>query len=160
MANLTTPTQITAQELRIGNWVWLTPAGRFEKGTKHLAKVENVGADGINVRMAYYDTGEFLEWESDIEPVLITLEILEKAGFNEIILTRTADGNKIIYETITGIKTVGSRQYKLYHLMIGDTWALVNVSITDGYEVACVRYLHQLQNLYFALTGEELPITL
>lgn len=76
---------------------------------------------------------------SDLKPIELTEEILLKCGF-------VRDGN-------TGYYTCEK---------VGFT---INLSGTIGYR-ACIwsnkhiNHLHQLQNLYFALTGKELEIEL
>ena len=37
----------------------------------------------------------------------------------------------------------------------GDIW---DVCLVEGYTITQIQYVHQLQNLYFALTGDELKI--
>lgn len=71
----------------------------------------------------------------DITPIPLTPEILEKAGFVN--------------------KDLGNLSYNLAY---GDG---VCISISfNGTWICYLTYLHQLQNLYFALTGEELNISL
>jgi hypothetical protein len=35
---------------------------------------------------------------------------------------------------------------------------MFSVQVNNEYEIAKIKYVHQLQNLYFVLTGEELPL--
>jgi hypothetical protein len=67
----------------------------------------------------------------DIEPIPLTHKILNDAGFN----------------------IVGDDNFKgiIYEIENTDEWQ---------YNSTKLKYLHQLQNLYFALTGEELKIQL
>jgi hypothetical protein len=78
-------------------------------------------------------------------PITITHEILEKCGFE-----------KTKYEHKIEAGTYGTIYYKngvtSLHYAIG--WE------SEEEEVSHIKYLHQLQNLYFALTGEELNINL
>jgi hypothetical protein len=80
-----------------------------------------------------------------IKPIPLTPEILEKCGIE------LKDGN-----------------YKI-DLSIGDLYFNENdgisFAVTVGYEYSetqmeHIKYLHQLQNLYFSLEGEELKVTL
>lgn len=75
--------------------------------------------------------------EKDIKPIPLTPEILEKAGFKESLISKD-----YIY-----------KGFMMLHK-------------TEGYMCSPfdfmkkVTYVHELQNLYFALTGEELNIEL
>lgn len=70
----------------------------------------------------------------DEEPIPLTPEWLERLGF---------DNNK---------------DHEGYYMSGG--WICKNYSEGDGgvHCIAEVRYVHQLQNLYFALTGQELEL--
>lgn len=74
---------------------------------------------------------------NDIKPIPLTPEILEKAGFERI-------GNK----------------WKLKNISIGLGNSFISCLIGQTYIEPNLKHLHQLQNLYFALTGEELKIEL
>lgn len=137
---------INANELRIGNLV-ITDDGK-------IVKVKNINNDGING-----------EWDSEwatfyhkwLKGIPLTPEMLEKAGF--IHETDWKDG----YELPKG----KYRQGNIY-ISFGDTefglskgaylWAELGSPDDYGYHVTHFGHVHQLQNLYFALTGEELQI--
>lgn len=134
---------MTANELRMGNWVLIS--GKPEK-------VESISDEGINYfsnldyRDDYYDDDNkslILTWISNPEPIPITPEILEKAGLTDL-NTITTNGGEIFYELVN------------YELGICGKDSAISGHI---YYAKC-RYVHQLQNLYFALTGEELEIKL
>jgi hypothetical protein len=118
------------KELRIGNWVAIEP-GWFKQWDLQ----------------DYNDYGKDLgdgEWSNDkVEPITLTPEILEKAGFK-------------FYEK--------SEMYEKDDFMdLHILYDNAGYCIKD-YELNIwspnILYLHQLQNLYFALTGEELEINL
>lgn len=70
------------------------------------------------------------------EPIPLTPEVLEKCGFE---------------------KSLGV--YVINKACIFGSLSKINIYIEDydaDYEFTCPEHLHQLQNLYFALTGEEL----
>jgi hypothetical protein len=69
----------------------------------------------------------------DISPIPLTPEILEKCGF----VLMEGSWYNLLY-----IDPVGAGRFKCL------------------YSVPYLDYLHQLQNLYFALTGKELEINL
>lgn len=76
-------------------------------------------------------------------PIQLTPEILEKAGFERV--------NHIHgYTFYSSKKKLGNPCIYVY-----DTKTEVM-----GYMVSHVKYVHQLQNLYFALTGQQLEINL
>ena len=96
----------------------------------------------------YHDQDLPFKWyASDFEhvettqarPIPLTPEILEKAGFNDFYTISIFDAYKndviICYDNQEKVFAIGGNWYK-------------------------AEYLHQLQNLYFALTGEELNIEL
>ena len=85
---------------------------------------------------------------SDIEPILLTEEWLLKFGFE----TRVTSGHSVQY--FIGINPI-TRDW------------LFDILWLEGYKYPFYRnghfeiqYLHQLQNLYFALTNEELTYDL
>lgn len=121
---------MTANELRIGNWV------RDKYGD--LYEVSKVTRGG-NVKI--FSAGEHrLTGLTKIKPIPITEEWLVKFGFDVF-------GN---YEHTEAVK---SSKDKIDFVLVksqGSDW-----DFDDRVVIACV---HQLQNLFFALTGEELTI--
>lgn len=126
---------IQAKELRIGNYVKLN--GRVMKPNAEL--------------MSLIITGETI----DPMPILLTTEILEKCGFGK----GTYDGDiKYFLKLRNGIT---SYEFAFFP----------NTDLGNGYSAAIllhkndmiggnIYYLHQIQNLYYALTGEELIVNL
>lgn len=79
----------------------------------------------------------------DYNPIQLTPEILEKCGFK-------MDSGADFTHTDSGLKLFsGHHEFNYW----GSTH---NAKDFD----TSIKYLHQLQNLYFALTGEELKVTL
>lgn len=120
---------LTAQELRIWNWVIGSHADYPSKVGYH--KVE--GFDIYGQRFNHFD------------PIPLTHEILEKAGFYKSSL-----GN------LTLIKLPLEAEIKTD----GVTFFAPCYRCDGGTDIAKIKYVHQLQNLYFALIGEELTINL
>ena len=133
---------ITANELRVGNIVRLNQSKLWNddsKGTLHTITVNDfcIQSNGV------YD------WEQ-MDYVALTPEIIEQCGFEKEDITTHANG--------------GTQQgyYKDFIMMLpvasGKAW----YAAPFGYPLAPQRtfYLHQLQNLYFALTGKELTVNL
>lgn len=77
-----------------------------------------------------------------LEPIPLTIEWLERCGFKDGWLT-FKDGSQLVVHK-DGTATIGG-------------WD--SATSSQSVEVPCA-YLHQLQNLYFALTGEELNVKL
>ena len=92
----------------------------------------------ISDEVIVFDYETEKEWQA--EPIPLTEEILLKCGFyqeNGVMSYATQDYSsvKITYETL-------AKYYRLYPYTYR------------------IDYLHQLQNLYFDLTGEELEVKL
>ena len=130
-----------AKELRVGNLL--------QSGNR-IVVVENIMPYGIN----YMAQEEDVDYSFDIlEPVSLTEEILLKCGFTK-------------YEHDAGYDLEGDitdkcDEYGLSKLSImdwGDGFVLSN-SFSFNLRVE-LKSLHQLQNLYFPLTGEELEVNL
>ena len=127
---------IASNELRIGNWVSLKCLVNYvgDDHSPHQINIHNL------VSIVENNT----EWE--FLPIPLTPEILEKCGFyklNNNWSTNVPDTFKI----------------NLYNLNDGNGY--LNL-IINGANIPCpkINSLHQLQNICFALTGEELIINL
>lgn len=122
-----------ASELRIGNWF------------KNLRRNKEVTA-GYNT---FYFLSEGPLEEDDIQPIPLTEEWLLKFGFED---DSYAVFRKVIDKGIS--ISVSFQDYA--HTMLCDH--PVTIWPNDySIPIKC-QYVHQLQNLYFALTGEELEV--
>jgi hypothetical protein len=126
---------IKANELRIGNWVEIDYCYR---------QVTSISEEGINI--AIYD--DCVIWEDKIRGIPLTPDIFEKAGFEDILGDRiwSKDGIELFH----GSRFIEERD---------GYWACAYWQPTESETETKLQYIHQLQNLYFALTGEELDIT-
>jgi hypothetical protein len=122
---------IEANELRIGNCVYKKDAFYYEKGHEIKERLHYVTASDI------YHIVE--DGDPTNHPIILTPEWLETCGWR--------------------IVDQGSGPY---YWLEKQCWFHIHVS-SDGSLYAnfnnnaiSIQYLHQLQNLYFALTGEEL----
>lgn len=123
---------IKANELRIGNWV--------EVDDKP-ALVTQIFDSGITCN--HNDDITNGEAFKHITPIPLTPEILEKAGFE----------NGCPYS-----KEYGHTAPKEAFFFENDYYPN---EMSNGRSIGTeIKYMHQLQNLYFALTGEELPLIL
>lgn len=137
---------IQANELRVGNWV------------KHEKEHYSLDPDlyyNEYVKVTSLTDGDYLHWEcgspfggrcvsgqmyKNTDPIPLTPEILEKSGF--------------IHEVHDD--TSYYKNSELWFCHIGEDWHLANGAQT----FKPFQHLHQLQNLYYALTGKELDIKL
>lgn len=142
---MTTETQtiLKASELRIGNYIQCK--GYYFKITS-LRDNEDFTGSFINYE-------KISESDNPPEPIPLTPEILEKAGFTRVKNTYFGDSPAYeipIYGNDHFLCVAPSGDWDMWH---GDR----GYAPTGSSEVTSV---HQLQNLYFALTGNELQINL
>lgn len=147
---------INSKELRIGNYLL--------SNTSDWVTVESILSSTMRIYGHYEgdDNEEYLAdfSQDDLSPIPLTAEILEKCGF-------VHDKNgwyKISYTAFNA----SDYDDLIYHLIEHDVEISVNIksnwvnihNITHDEQGATsknrIKYLHQLQNLIHALTGEEL----
>lgn len=140
-----------ANELRIGNYVKVsTPAITCDN-----FRVDAIlGADS-EYAIRYYPMAEnyYFYFEGFLlhaEPIPITPELLERCGFD-------------VHPYDDGSGNGKTAEYGSISLDKGNNWEYWNYYHSGGdFEINIVdidiKYLHQLQNLYYALTGEELTV--
>jgi hypothetical protein len=135
-----------AEELRIGNLI---------KGIYHdyddgideeienetICKVVTLDVSGSGDYPIYVYSDENIEHFSEFEPIPLTEEWLLKFGFKWKGLI--AKGRYLTLFTPCGKALVFKDNYFIF--------SGVTIEIQ-------IKYVHQLQNLYFALTGEELTL--
>jgi hypothetical protein len=141
-------TMIKANELRIGNYVFvgqlkdkyyrvdiISSANLLTPLTAHQMFESDDKAKCIHVEgNGVYNSQE------QLHGIPLTPELLEQCGFK----------NGIIRNFEKGVK-----------MSVGDDTAYIgDLTSTSGAGITGIKYLHQLQNLYFALTGEELTVNL
>jgi hypothetical protein len=120
-----------ANELRIGNWCASPYEPKiFKVSAMHILHLEE-GMDSLSIL-----------------GIPLTPEILQKAGFAVAFTSDPQSPN-------------ASKKYTLglFKIHQPDEDAPFLYFFSEDYDVR-LKYLHQLQNLYFALTGEELNIQL
>ena len=132
-----------ANELRIGNLVWL-------KCHHHPVSVEQIYKDDID-ELVWIATdlheGESLE---DYDPIPLTEEWLVKFGFIE-------DNYGVFYTTKDGSNNSDSIIQMWAKKCLVEQWDIsIGQEFGDTKNVCFIQFVHQLQNLYYALTVEEL----
>lgn len=137
---------ISANELRIGNWV------NYNNTICVIACIENDGGmDGsvklypVNIPKGTVVCVKTVS-TSNIQSIPLTEEILLKCGFCIEVY-----GAKLILNGISLIRIDGAKM----DLRIPQSYFDVDI---DGRYMRSISFIHQLQNLYFALTGKELEI--
>lgn len=123
---------LKANELRIGNWI----------------DCRNFNGTGKTIRTEFHL--DLIKYTHFFDPIPLTPEILEKCGFVKI--DDAVYGNKYFIE-------IGGSKYAIYISSNGNCMVgIVYIDLPDNvYNFTWhISSLHQLQNLFFALTGEEL----
>lgn len=136
---------MNAKELRIGNKI---------RYSQHILTVKKLGHPHIE----WVITEEMIDGNlNHYDGIPLTPEIVENAG-----LILICDEGDIVFYGLPEIKN-GYGVCFNHHCL---EFVKYNISDGDAIENTCLmydddsfQYLHQLQNLYFALTGTELIIT-
>lgn len=133
---------INANDLRIGNLV------DFEG---KVCKV--LGIDSQNTHKDKIGSVQLEEhhgtWLANIDPIPLTPEILEMAGFENVGILN--DGSDMEFQ----LNVVSELRRAYFGTMSNDLTVFLFDSDNTTIGMGAI-YLHQLQNLYFALTNQEL----
>ncbi|MDR6734143.1 hypothetical protein [Sphingobacterium sp. 2149] len=130
---------ISASDLRIGNYV----ASDHFKDRDVIVKVRLIGQDQAIVEHPN-GLSEPMLYKGEMRGITLTEDLLLKCGFIDI--SSYKDFRLVINEDLY-IEVSLRKNINAY------------VSVSD-IDIINVIYLHQLQNLYFALTGKELEVKL
>ncbi len=114
---------IQASELRINNWIFLIDKNK-------------------NYQITAHDIEEIEGYPEQANPVPLSPELLEKAGFEK----ETKFDEPHDYWFKKEMRTFAKERMYIY----------LPYGLFDS--MAPCKYLHQLQNLYYALTGTELEV--
>ena len=144
---------IQARELRIGSLFHpVDRSGTIQPATGLIFKIVELKAFTVSAVLFDENPAQVETWPefqySDLSPIQLTPDILSKCGFN-----RSRDGWYI------------SSNHKIYDpLELGGSGNMVQVN-RECYlllnndkiiDATPIRHLHQLQNLYYCLTGQEI----
>jgi hypothetical protein len=129
---------IKANELRLGNWVY-----------------KNYSSPIFDIDVVTYDTFKIMDEDGWInrDTIPLTPKILESCGFIYSGLTANSEW---FYKLISLQTNHMNVTYEL-NLFTTDEIGKFGVNLEEQYFGYC-KYLHHLQNLYFALTHNELEI--
>lgn len=122
---------MTLKELRLGNWVRITD---------YYNTPINVEARGKYHQFTFSDA-KIIQY---LEPIPLSEELLLKCGFEK---NKTRDDK--------GVYPFFRKSNFRCRLMLG---VLSLKEYKDRHQD--IKYLHQLQNIYFSLVGEELEVNL
>lgn len=125
-----------SNELRVGNWVTATKGNNYEG--KGVIQVRSISGSGINQWQDMGASGE--ERYEDVAGIPLTEEWLLKFG---------VDGKDLL---------IPNYHNTILRLSNSDYMLMIQGYEGDKVELKRPKYVHQLQNLYHALTGEELTI--
>jgi hypothetical protein len=138
---------VTSFELRFGNFIKYYDEIVQVYGTKGLYVFVPVPVIGEDDKEYTLEEVAF----PAIEPIPLTPELLEKCGF-----VRSQDEDENSLTLVNGRKT-----FKWVEGNDDDYFLIYQTDCGLDYNTAFeLEHLHQLQNLYYALTGEELEINL
>lgn len=132
---------IKANEIRVGNW--LNDPRQYDP--MFFPKTEN----------GYFRaTARDIQFAEEFEPIPLTEEILLKCGF-----IKTGEEYSQSDDEMMPVYKLG-----FFSIVLRDNEFRLWIEIEDdafySFSWTKIQYLHQLQNIYFALTGQELEINL
>lgn len=141
---------IKVNELRRGNYLF--------KNGEHVI-VDGYERDTSNNDLITIDGSCEAYNIADFEPVPLTPDILEKCGFqvNDMeynpysrhMYMNVVEGTYLHINSSNGSCSIGHYESCVH---------VDNGTVTTTFYIQDVSYLHQLQNLYYSLTGHELTI--
>lgn len=138
-----------ATELRIGNLLQ-------DKSTDEFLSIIELTTDSIKcyflnkTEQIFFINGRFsLLEKSQVKPIPLTEEWLLKFGFKPNILTFIYNNIEVAFDSKKYLRLCG------YSFISGDEYPIPS---SNKCFIKPIKYVHQLQNLYFALCGKELII--
>lgn len=140
---------IKASELRINNLLALKV-----NYTMELCAVTGISGNSLSLK-SIRDGQLFEDISLNLpQPIPLTPELLEKCGFEKAEFDAPGDNWYEIIIVRHRLQLCLETKYNMAHI-VEESGNSVLFRHFIGFE-----YLHQLQNLYFALTGEELEVKL
>ena len=140
---------IKANELRIGNYVKMKDYILCVKAISRTVSLGNSNeSDYIHDAFNY----------TFVNPIALTPEILENCGF-----VKAYEDGILTFTLVVSNKNIapsGNNEYKLFGIKGKEDSIQIDYTVNKYWGAKSVHFLHQLQNLYYALTGEELEVSL
>lgn len=137
-----------ATELRIGNFVWDDYSG--EMIVSGIAKQNGLQEELRLKKHNGLPEGSYIC--ETIQPIPITEEWLLKFGFKVGLNERDDEDDRIILHVYRNKISIAEKNKTFYFYITIEDDTYYNFKWVE------LKYVHQLQNLYFALTGEELTL--
>lgn len=126
--------KIDIRDLRIGNLVISSVDGQ-----EVVMKVTKIGCRSVHLNYPMSRmSGGYMRNDTDIRPIPITPEWLERLGLSNVVCVDSYENDNIVIQNdglVVAIKSTNIEEEFIY-----------------------IEHVHQLQNLVYALTGEELTI--
>ena len=132
---------VQANELRIGNLLYYS-----EGDTIGYMVVSNITKNSFVAEPLNQKSEDCNNFQEGFNPIPLTPNILEKCGF-----TKNKEWAILYFNPRMGIR--------FYDFNYAECDIIQDQHFV-AFKNSHMKYLHQLQNLYFALTNEELNITL
>ena len=131
---------IKTSDLRLGNWLYYT------NETKFLMQVVAIGDDWVQLDFEGNESDVFENTDKEIYPIPFSDRFLSELSKN------------IIYDGY--LMYIGPNNDLEVYVGIKDGVIFLTPSVNDDdFEIGIsIRYVHELQNIYHALTGKELEI--
>ncbi len=133
-----------ASELRIGNYIFEND----KQATVSMLYEYTKEGEGVNGFPERYEPDKYIY--PKVEPIPLTEEWLVKFGFEY-------DEKECLYKIL-----VNKKEEEYIYLASDEKFNYLKCGYKGEYYFhpsQHIQYVHQLQNLYFALTGEELTLT-
>ena len=130
---------LNAKDFRIGNMIADYECEPYYFDIESISLVEGVWVS--------YRNGSFHSTIDNLEPIEITEDWLECFGFENI---RKNGSNYFTKDSDTFTQMRLAIINDICHISVGND--------NEGTAIAAIRYVHELQNLFFSLTGEELKL--
>ena len=130
---------IKAEELRLGNFILQKAMGKISMVKCTFAHFDLLAKDG----------------GKDFYPVVLKAELLEKCGFIE---NKDYPLLPQAREFILALPVIGSNKNELFAYIKNNQECFGRATVNGLPASNNFYHLHQLQNVYFALTGTELAV--
>lgn len=156
-----TENKLDYRELMIGNYVKINNPKHRPNDNGRLAITLEVRQDSVSLQLINdeYGINSFGQLLEFIEGVPLTEEILIKCGYEIISVIENNKTYEILVEEVD--IDYGGNDYfelKVIESVTGNKEIMIQHNYYD--RVKIIKYIHELQNLYFILTKQNLEIRL
>ncbi len=151
-----------AKQLRIGNIVgrgYMNPSPTGSKKQYDPCDIKSLGIEKVIVNEKLYSKSLIKMDYSNLKPIPLTEEWLLKFGAEKI--SHFTVSNSIILKLKRNLQlsfgNVGTPNFMVFIQEVDGKY-ISDLMCIHNFDYEKQMYVHQLQNLYFALTGEELTL--